>query len=158
MDGTELIGRFPEVEPAAWMHVLFPALDGSRVQFLADQLRAPIPRSLRKLLRTTGGMTLFAGAFRIAGWSSPDRSASRSVLRPDDLLTLNHELDLVGWKPPGAVAFAVNSHDRSVHLLGMTNDPEAVLRCDRDSGVVLDQHADVLACLADRLTSLEGSA
>ena len=153
--GTELIAQVPLDDQVAWMHVVFPPLDTAGIERLERDLGTPLPRDLSALLRCCGGMTLFSGAFHLAGRRRPGISTGDGALQPFDLVALNHELDVLGWKPKSAVAFAQNSWDLTVHVIGMAGHPEGVVRCERQSGRVIEQHDDVFACIAARLSRLD---
>lgn len=154
-NGVELIGRFPGVTPPTWTHVVWPGLSARRISELERRIGGLLPSRLNAFYRLIGGMTLFSGAFRMAGSVPPGFCSGDDSLCPDDLLELNHELDVLGWKPAGAIAFATNSWDGSVHLTGMGSTPEEIVRCDRSTGRVLETHGDVFDCVSTRLTRLD---
>ena len=149
--GVELIARIPAEESELWMHAVFPGLAIDQVAKLERDLGHALPSRLRAFYRCCGGMRLFLGAFQVFGLRRPGFGLGALALQPEDLVALNHELDVLGWKPVGAVAFAVNSMDLSVHLAGMGRTPDEVVRCDRRSGAVLERHEDVFACVDARL-------
>ena len=154
-NGIELMGRFPDVVPDTWTHIVFPGLDEQQLVQLERAAGARLTGHVRAFYRRIGGMTLFTGAFRVASVCRRGFRVGDDSLCPDDIATLNHDLDVLGWKPTGAVAFAVNGLDGSVHLAGMGRTPDEIVRCDRVSGRVLETHDDVFECIADRLTSLD---
>ena len=154
-NGTELIGQLPLDDHVAWLHVVFPPLDAGGIEALERDLGTALPPSLRTLLRCCGGMSLFSGAFHLAGRRRSGITTGDGALQPFDLIALNHELDVHGWKPKHAVAFAQNSWDLTVHVIGMAGHPEGVVRCERQSGRVIEQHDDVFACIAARLSRLD---
>lgn len=154
-NGVELIGRVPDEDSAMWMHVVFPGLHGERLLQLEHELGTSLPRSLRAFYECCGGMSLFFGAFTLRGLRRPGFGLGSGALQPEDIVALNHELDAQGWKPRGAVAFAENALDLSVHLVGMGDAPAQVVRCERSSGRVLERHEDVFACVDARLYRLD---
>jgi hypothetical protein len=154
-NGTELIGRFPDEETPTWTHVVFPGLSPRRIGMLEAKIGGLLPSRLNAFYRLIGGMTLFVGAFRMAGARTPGIRCGIDSLCPDDIVELNHELDVLGWKPRGAVAFATNSWDGSVHLAGMGQAPDEIVRCERVSGRILECHENVFTCVSSRLTRLD---
>lgn len=153
--GVEMIGRFPDETTETWTHVLFPGLTVSQLDALERRTGGKLPSSLRAFYRLIGGMTLFVGAFRMAGARPAGIRCGAGSLCPDDLVQLNHDLDVMGWKSSSALAFAANGWDGSVHVVGMGHTPDEVLRIDRATGTVLESHDDVFACVAARLTRLD---
>jgi hypothetical protein len=153
--GTELIGRLPEDEQEAWMHAIYQPLDAAGVDRLEAQMQRRLPKDLRALYRRCRGMSLFQGAFQVHGWRDPGFRSSDHGLQPEDVLDLNHSLDILGWRTPQTVAFAVNSWDQSVYAYGMTNDDRQVARCERSSGLILEVHDDIWQCLVERLYRLD---
>lgn len=154
-NGTELIAWMPDEESGTWMHVVFHGLSPEQVTELEEQLGCPLPNDLRALYRWCNGMALFTGAFRIYGRRRPGVREYEDALQPDDMALFNHELDVLGWKPAGAVAFAQNGWDLSVHVCGMGATPREVVRCDRASGRILERHANVFECVAQRITRMD---
>lgn len=153
--GVELIARVPDADSELWMHAVFPGLKVDQVVRLEQDLGQALPNRLRAFYRCCGGMRLFLGAFQVFGLRRPGIGLGALALQPEDLVALNYELDVLGWKPAGAVAFAVNSLDLSVHLAGMGRTPDEVVRCDRRTGAVLERHEDVFACVDARLHKLD---
>lgn len=153
--GAELIGKIPHDDEHAWLHIVHPGLSLAMVDELEARLQLSLPRDLRAVYRRISGMSLFHGAFRLFGFHKAGFRVADQCLQPDDLLRLNHELDLLGWKPPQALAVAENGWDLSVHVMGLTDDPHTVLRCDRITGRVVEEHPNIWTCLADRLYRLD---
>ena len=153
--GTELIGAIPDSDEEVWMHAIYPSLSVTAIEGLEQQMRARLPRDLRAMYRVTRGMSLFQGAFRVFGHREPGFFSSDQSLQPDDLLELNHELDVLGWKPKGAVAFAVNAWDQTVHLFGMTGQVRQIARCHRGTGEILELHSTLWECLVTKLYKLD---
>ena len=152
--GVELIGQVATDDGHVWQHAVHPGLPVALLDELEARLGMPLPRDLRAVYRRIGGMTLFHGAFRLFGYRRAGLSADDGGVQPDDLLRLDHELDVLGWKPRRALAVAENGLDLSVHVMGMANDAHTVLRCERTTGRVLEEHSDLWTCLADRLGRL----
>lgn len=153
--GIELIARIPDADSELWMHAVFPGLSICQVEALERELGHPMPSRLRAFYRCCGGMRLFLGAFHVFGRRRRGFGLGALALQPEDLVERNHELDVLGWKPNGAVAFAVNGLDLSVHVAGMGRTPDEVVRCDRRTGAVLERHEDVFACVDARLHKLD---
>ena len=153
--GTELIGEIPQNDSHCWLHVVYPGLSLDRIDELEGRLRISLPRELRALYRRISGMSLFHGAFRLFGYRKPGVIITENDLQPDDLLRLNHELDVLGWKPKHALAVAENGWDLSVHVLGLTGNPHTVHRCERATGQILEEHPNIWVCLAERLYKLD---
>lgn len=154
-NGIELIGRVGTEDQPCWLHAVFPGLSAADLTALEKDADVHFPGHLRAFYRLIGGMTLFHSAFRVFGRHRPGIRTNIGALQPDDLAELNHEIDALGWKPPGAVAFAVNSWDQSVHLAGMGTGAQEIVRCDRATGRILESHADVFECISDRLYRLD---
>ena len=152
--GVECIGRAPDGEQHEWLHTLFPALDERGLERLEQELQRHLPPSLRQLYRSCGGMHLFQGAFQVHG-RCREPSLHDLSLQPEDLVALNRELDVLVWKPPGAVAFASNGWDRSLHVVGMGRTPQEVVRCDRRTGRIFERHENVFSCIEARLYRLD---
>ena len=153
--GTELIGEVPQDGEQAWLHAVYPGLSLAQMDELELHLRISLPRDLRALYRRISGMSLFRGAFRLFGYHKTAVRSAENHMQPDDLLRLNHELDVIGWKPHKALAVAENGWDLSVHMMGMTADSHTVLRCARTTGTVLEEHPNLWTCLADRLYTFD---
>lgn len=153
--GTELIGRMPDSETELWMHAIYPGLTVPEIELLEVRMQRRLPRDLRALYRISRGMSLFQGAFRLLGRREPGFSSTEQSLQPDDILELNHELDVLGWKPKNAVAFAVNAWDQSVHLFGMTQQQRQIARCDRATGTILELNTTLWDCLVAKLYKLD---
>lgn len=153
--GTELIGALPNSEGEVWMHAVYPSLPLADIERLEARMRTKLPRDLRALYRVTRGMSLFQGAFRLFGWRAPGIHSNAFALQPDDILELNHELDVLGWKPKNAIAFAENAWDQTVHLFGMTDRSRQVARCQRASGEIVELHSTLWECLMHRLYRLD---
>jgi hypothetical protein len=153
--GTELIGAMPDGDGEAWMHAIHPGLSLAEIERLEAKLKARLPRDLRAFYRLSRGMELFQGAFRVYGAGTAGFRADAQSLRADDLLELNHELDVLGWKPKGAVAFAANAWDQTVHLFGMTPHSRQIARCQRATGEILEIHSTLWECLSARLYRLD---
>ncbi|MBL8724770.1 MAG: SMI1/KNR4 family protein [Planctomycetes bacterium] len=153
--GTELIGAMPDGDGEVWMHAIHPGLTLAEIERLEGKLKARLPRDLRAFYRLSRGMDLFQGAFRVYGAGQASFRANEQSLRVDDLLELNHELDVLGWKPKGAVAFAVNAWDQTVHLFGMTPNVREVARCQRATGEILEVCSTLWECISARLYRLD---
>lgn len=154
-NGVELIGRMPVDDEWAWMHAVFPGLDVRSLDEVERAIGVALPGTLRTFYRRCGGMSLFLGAFRLGGRAPVGLRTGDEALHPVDIVALNHELDVLGWRPGHAVAFAENRWDLSVHVAGIEPGSERVARCDRRTGAVIEEHADVFACIADRLHRLD---
>ncbi|MBL8756230.1 MAG: SMI1/KNR4 family protein [Planctomycetes bacterium] len=147
--GVELIGRVPDED--VWLHAMFPPLDAAAIGVLQRKIGVPLPTSLRVFYRCCGGLSLFCGMFEMFGrYDGPSGAPS-----PKDIVRSNHQLDVLGWMPPGAVAFAQNSWDMSVHVAGMCADRDEVVRCDWRTGAVIERHPNVLACIDARLHRID---
>lgn len=153
-DGTELIGAQDE-ERTAWLHVIYRGLPSTAIDRIVSELGCQLPKDLRAFYRRCNGMQLFGGAFRIFGLRERGVFEGDAALQPDDIVFANHELDALGWKPDRAVVFAQNAWDLSVHLVGMPDDPEGVVRCDRATGAVLERHDGLFECIWQRLFRLD---
>jgi len=153
--GVELIGPTGEGDEVVWLHALFPGLTGPELAQLQKDLGIPFPGPLRAFYRVIGGMTLFHGAFMMCGRRRPGLRTDSMGLQPGSIADLNHELDVLGWKPVNAVAFATNAWDQSVHLANMSKHPEEIVRCDRGTGRVLETHENIFQCIWERLYRLD---
>jgi hypothetical protein len=154
-NGTELITRIPDGDGSGWMHVLFPRLNGEQLKEFEHDVGAPLPRDLRSLYSVMGGMSLFGGMFRLFGRRRSYVYEWDESLQPPDLLELNHELGQFAWKTESIVAFAVNAWDLSVHAFGHPGEPNTIVRLDRQSGDVLERHANVWDLLDAKLHRLD---
>ncbi|MBM4062566.1 MAG: SMI1/KNR4 family protein [Planctomycetes bacterium] len=153
--GTELIGLVPDQETELWLHVIHAGLPLAQIDQLERAMQTSLPRDLRALYRVTRGLSLFHGAFNLHGRRAPGFGTADCALQPEDILELNHGLDVLGWKPPGAVAFAANAWDQSVHLFGMTEQPRQVARCHRGTGEILELDGTIWECLVRKLYRLD---
>lgn len=153
-NGTELIGRVPVDDGETWLHAVFPAIGETGLASLERQLGRPLPASLRTFYRCVGGLSVFAGLFEVCGLRPTGWTTGDLALQPRCLVALNHELDALQWMPAGAVAFASNQWDLSVHLL-VPAAGDVVARCDRRTGRVIETHANVLEAVAARLLRLD---
>lgn len=153
--GVELIARLPDDEEDTWLHAIFPALDTRGIARLERALGVPLPRQLRSFYRACGGMSLFGRAFLLHGLRGAGVHTGERALQPEDVVQLNHELDALDWKPAGAIAFASNSWDNTVHLTGMGRTPNEIVRCERQGGRVLETHPSLFECVEARLYRLD---
>lgn len=153
-NGAELIGRVPG-DDDAWMHAVFAGLDDGRLEGLERELGCALPRSLRGFYRGCGGMTLFSGAFTLCGAREPGVFRGDRALQPFDVVQFHRCVEQHGWLPRGAVAFALNGWDQTVHVAGMGEHEGQVVRCTRRDGAVVERHDGVLACVEDRLYRLD---
>lgn len=154
-NGIEVITSVPHADGEMWMHTVFPGLRPESLDAMEGDLGMSLPRGLRTFYGRVGGISLFLGAVIIHGRRRPGTCLGEGALQPEDIVALNHELDVFGWLPGGAVAFATNSWDKSVHVAGMSEKPDEVVRCDRMTGVIMERHRDVWTCLAHRLYRID---
>lgn len=154
-NGVELIGRTGEDGDASWLHAVFPGLDPRSLDALEKEAGAALPPQLRAFYRLIGGMSLFHGAFCLYGKRRRGIRTGAAAVQAGDIVELNHEIDVLGWRPAGAIAFAVNGWDQSVHVAGMGRDAREITRCDRATGRVLEVHATIYDCVYDRLYRLD---
>lgn len=154
-NGTELLGQIPDPRQERWLHTIYPGLAVAELNALEHRLSAPLSRDLRTFYRRMAGLSLWTGAFRVFGYNPAFSGQVETNRYPTDALRLNHELDVLGWKPAGSFAFAENAWDMSVHLVGVTEDPRIVHRCDRASGDVIETHSCVWRCVVDRLMKID---
>jgi len=155
--GTELIAPLPTDESGQWLHVIQQGLSVSELTDLQRQRQFELPREMRAFYRRIAAMTLWNGAFAVYGYRPLESMMTDDSDRPKDVLQLNRELESLGWKPKDAFAFAVNGSDMSVHVIGLTDDPNLVHRCERSTGEIIDTHASVWVCISARLYSLNQS-
>lgn len=156
-DGTELIGRCEGDgdDGDTWMHAVFPGLPQTAVEELEQQLGKRLPVGVRGMFHYVGGLTLFSGAFELHGRRVNAGLHRHEPPHPQDLVALDREIDALGWLPEGAVAFATNAWDLSVHVAGMSASPQEIVRCERATGQVKERHRDVWSCIAHRLYRLD---
>ncbi|MFO1077272.1 MAG: hypothetical protein U1E73_06045 [Planctomycetota bacterium] len=154
-DGVELMGCQENDCAENWLHVVHPGLSTQALNAFERRLRLRLPRDLRALYRRSSGMTLWGGAFIVYGYHDKSPLHTQTGFRPGDALRLNHELEVLGWKPANAFAFAENAWDMTVHVVGMAHNPTVVQRCDRVTGAVLEEHKSVWTCIADRLSRID---
>lgn len=153
-NGTELIAGTKDGDEERWLHTVHPGMQGAELAAFEARLRLRLPRDLRAFYRRSAGMSLWGGAFTVYGYRATD-VARLNDPQPADAMRLNHELEVLGWKPQNAFAFAENAWDMTVHVVGMAPNPATVQRCDRISGLVLEEHANVWACVAARLYRID---
>lgn len=153
-NGVEFLGRLPG-EDREWLHCVFPRRDLAAIDAVGERLGVELPRELRTFYRCCGGMTLFAGMFVLCGARHAGLVYGDDSYQPEDLIGLNHELDVFGWRPAGAVAFARNAWDGSVHVAGMGRHPKEIVRCEPQTGLVIERHEDLFTCVAARLYRLD---
>lgn len=153
--GVEVITSVPHEDGEMWMHVLFPGMRQEQLAALEKDLGKTLPRALRAFYGRLGGLSLFLGAVHVHGRRRMGACIGDGALQPEDLIALNHELDVAGWLPQGAVAFATNSWDRSVHVAGMSESPNEIVRCDRMTGQITERHRDVWTWVAHRLYRID---
>lgn len=154
-NGVELLGRTDEGGEPTWLHAVFPGLSAQQLARLQHEAGVPFPQSLRTFYRVIGGMTLFHGAFATCGIRATGVRPDSRGPEPESLPHLNHAIDVLGWKPRNAVAFAVNAWDQSVHIANMGVNDQEIVRCDRATGNVLERHPTVFDCIHDRLYKLD---
>ena len=153
--GAELIAEVPDGERDMWMHAVFPGQSAAKLDQLEVALGKPLPKRLRAFYRGCGGMTLFMGAFTLHGIRRPGFRGRDGSLEPECVVELNHLLDMLGWLPDDAVAFACNGWDGSVFVLGMGQNDKEVVRCERSSGAIIERYEDVFSCVDARLYHLD---
>ena len=146
-DGIE---RIAQVAEDSWLHTALAGVDEGAIAACEQALGVQLPRRLRGLYRCLGGLDLFDGLFRLHG---PDTVASRRLGL--DLSTFASSQGSPGWMPPGAAPFAVNAWDGSLHLCGMGRSPEEIVRCEPETGEVLERYVDALHCVGARLSKLD---
>lgn len=154
-NGTEVITSVPHEDGEMWMHVVFPGMTSAHLAILEKDLGRRLPRGLRTFYGRVGGLNLFLGAVVFHGRRSRGSTLGDSALQPECLIALQHELDVLGWLPANAVAFATNSWDQSVHVAGMSANPDEIVRCDRMTGAITERHRDVWTCVAHRLYRID---
>lgn len=150
-DGTELLVRQPVDGEECWMHAVFPRLDAARLDEMAGLLGRPLPASLRRFYGACGGMVLFGGLFRVFGL--PRHRGLLCAQGPvvDDIVAANHLLDSVGALPAAAIAVARNDWDGSIHLAGVGDDADEIVRVDRSTGEVIGRASSMWELVADKL-------
>lgn len=154
--GIELITAVPDGDRHIWLHALYPGLSTTELTQMQAELNLQLPGELRAFYRRTAGMSLWNGAFRLYGYRPRGFGLIGESRYADDALRLNHELDVLGWKPPGTFAFAENGWDMSVHIVGMADEREGLVwRCNRLTGEVLETHPSVWICIASRLNRID---
>jgi hypothetical protein len=153
--GTELIAGVEDVEPAQWLHVVYPGLDSREVDALERSLHVPVPRLLRAFYRRCAGMELWHGLFCVYGYRPANLVMGDELRFPPDALRFNHLVQSMGWLPPKGFAFAQNSWDLSVHVVGLDDDPEVVHRCALQTGERIETHESIWLCLAMRLNRID---
>lgn len=153
--GVELFGQMPVDDGIAWMHAVFPGCSARQIDAIEHAVGAAMPAALRTFYRCCGGLNLFLGAFRLCALGTAGLVADDAGMQPPDIAALNHQLDVFGWRAPHAIAFAENSWDLSVHVAGLVPGSAKVVRCERVTGAVIEEHEDVFACVADRLYRLD---
>ncbi|MGE3173668.1 MAG: SMI1/KNR4 family protein [Planctomycetota bacterium] len=154
-DGTELIARQVDGEVEGWLHAVFPRLRPEQLERLEAELGGPLPRDLRTFYNTCGGMILFGGVFRVYGLPRCRGMLLEQGVVVDDIVSLNHDLGAVDWKPPHAVAFARSEWDASLYVLGMGDTDSEVVRVNRADGEELERIPDVWRLVADKLYRLD---
>lgn len=133
-----------------WLHKLLPGESAASVAGAERDLGAWLPAGLKSIYRTIGGLSLFDGMFELAAASPRSMRRARAHGIPG-LIELNNEVAELGWKPPGAVAIARNAWDETIHLTGIGRTTSEIVRCDRDTGSIIERHRDAVAFLAARL-------
>lgn len=154
-NGTELIGRQAAAEGDVWMHAVFPRLDTATIGQIEHELGVRLPVDLRTFYRTCGGMILFGGAFRLFGTRPRRGSVNELGPVPDDITSINEDLSLSPWMRPGAIAFASNAWDSSLHVTGMGATATEVLRVHRITGEVLERSENIWSLVASKLYRLD---
>jgi len=153
--GTELIAGVEDVEPAQWLHVVYPGLEPDGVEALARSLHVVLPGSLRAFYRRCAGMELWHGLFSVYGYRPNGIRVGDELRFPPDALRFNHLVQSMGWLPAGAFAFAQNSWDLSVHVVGLDDDHDVVHRCVLQTGERIETHENIWLCLAMRLNRID---
>lgn len=154
-NGTEVIGRQVDGDHDGWMHAVFPRLQPEHLALMEEQLQTPLPAGLRKFYSACGGMILFGGLFRIFGLPLSRGVLFEHGIVPDDIITLNHELDHCEWKPAGGIAFAVNEWDASIYFAGVDGEESEIVRVSRAEGEVLERTDSVWKLVAEKLYRLD---
>ena len=149
-DGIE---RIAQTDEDSWLHAVLAGVGAGAISACERALGVCLPGRLRGLYRCLGGLDLFDGLFRLYG---PDTTASRQLGL--DLGTFVSSQGSPGWMPPGAGPFAVNAWDGSLHLFGMGRSPEEIVRCEPETGEVLERYVDALHCVGARLSRLDDLA
>lgn len=154
-NGVELIGHQLVDDEEVWLHAVHPALTPAAITTIEHRLGSALPPDLRTFFRCVGGIVAFSGLFEVHGLRHPGLLLGERAVQPGCLVTLNHEIDALGWRRGKAVAFAENRWDMSVYVAGQAVRPGEIQRCERATGRVLETHESVFACVAARLTRLD---
>ena len=140
--GTRLVGHVPHVAPEAYLHIVFPPLDGVRLSALEQAIGRPVPPAYRRLLSITNGLDLFSSSLSIYGHRTSYARAGDAARQPFSAVVPN-----TAERPPGIPndAVVVGGYGRDGSQIYVLDG--AVYRCDRDNGAPLNMWPDLFSML-----------
>lgn len=125
---ARLYGHVPYLGPLAYLHIVFPPLDGSGIAKLAKILNRPVPDPYQQLLLVTNGLYLFSGALSLYGLRT-DYSRRLSIVEPFHLADPNVSERPKAAKPSWFIFGFYKSDGSSAYMDPMTGH---VYRANRD--------------------------
>lgn len=88
--GAILIGKAPQIGPAAWLHSLYPTLAKNDIEVLEDQLGTSIPKVYKEfLLNYSNGIKIFSSTFTLEGMRKVLGRTIEASRQPFSIITPN---------------------------------------------------------------------
>jgi len=143
-DGTRLIGPAPHVGRAAWLHIIFRALEEREIGGLREKLDN-LPEAFRGFLARQNGLSIFSDALSIYGLRVSYARTGDAAYQPYSILTPNvHERP----RDAPSSAFFVGGYSGDGSLLYIDEAENGrVIRCDRETAASLNCWTNMTAML-----------
>ena len=125
-DGTYLIGKVPHVAPKAWLHAIYPPMQG--------ELSIQVPSLYLQFLKQINGASLFSGTLDLFGKRNNYNRDEISVWQPFDIVKPNTIERLHDAKPD---YFFFGFYDWDGSLLYF-DEKNKIHRCSSDSSIPLN--------------------
>ena len=150
-NGTVLYGKAPHVGEQAWLHGLYPPCPEAGLATIEEEVDAPLPASLRKLLLLANGLEIFSGVLSLYGWRGEFKRTVEAVLsQPYSIVTPNTR-ERPDWLPRENWIVGSYEWDGTAVCLGKGGD---IAACTPDAGDVICEWKSLNTFLQDEAKRL----
>lgn len=150
-DGTRLIGHVPHVGPMAYMHELFPGLQGGEVEVMEMFLRRSLPAPLKGMYGRVNGFRMFSGELDVFGLRKSDTRSLHDTAQPFAIQDPN-VLERPPRTPEHIVFFAFYQDDGC--LLSMSTEGPEVYATPMGKWKIRREWPDLETCLLSEVARL----